>query len=498
VAGLLVWCVGALATVGLQGRVDLGSQAMPLVLAAAAVGLWWPRVWAGASCVVAVLMFNWFFVTPRGSFTVSFQRDMLLLCTMFAASVGVALLVARQRQLASIQRQQADQVRQLHALGQQLRQAESIHEVCQGLTAALNALALVDVCTAVVAVQQNAPDALQVLGPVSPDEHSGLTICQAQSMPLGPGTGRYENQPVLYMPLRGRSKSPGAVLIRSTGLPLTAPDTLAHIQAMCDLVGQAIEREEASRHATEARQLAHDQKLRNTLLAAVSHDYRTPLATILGAASSLQEQSDRMSSAQRQRHVDTVMDEVRQLSRLTDNALQLARLDAPNLRLLTDWQSPEELVGAVLRRVRMRDPQRRTHLRLAPGLPLVRCDATLVVQLLENLIDNALKYSPDDTPVEVVIRQQGHHLLLAVGDRGPGVLWQQQASMFELFERGQHGVHQEGIRGAGLGLALCKTIAQVHGGTLVYRSRKRGGASFELRLMIEPSPMVDTHDEASA
>jgi len=273
-------------------------------------------------------------------------------------------------------------------------------------------------------------------------------------------------------------------------------DILVHLQTMCDLVGQAIEREHATRHATHAQQLAHDQALRNTLLAAISHDYRTPLATILGAASALQAQSDRMSSEQRQRHVDTVIDEVRQLSRLTDNALQLARLDAPDLRISTDWQSPEELVGAVLHRVRARDPQRRIHLRLSPGLPLLRCDATLVVQLLENLIDNALKYSPEDSPIEVVVRQQGADLLLSVSDRGPGIPWQEQSNMFELFERGQHGATQGGIRGAGLGLALCKTIAQAHGGTLVYRRRQRGGSCFEFRLAIESSPVVDTPDEA--
>ena len=146
--------------------------------------------------------------------------------------------------------------------------------------------------------------------------------------------------------------------------------------------------------------------MRNALLAAISHDYRTPLATILGAASSLHDQADRLDAAQRQRLAARIVQEAEHLSRLTDNTLQLARLDAPGVTLRMDWESAEEIVGTVLRRARLRAPARPLRARLEPGLPLLRCDAMLLTQMLDNLVDNALKHTPPDTPVEILVRQE--------------------------------------------------------------------------------------------
>jgi two-component system sensor histidine kinase KdpD len=252
--------------------------------------------------------------------------------------------------------------------------------------------------------------------------------------------------------------------------------------------------------AGQAQAAAQAQRLRYTLLSAISHDHRTPLASILGAASSLRDQGERLSPAQRQRLAGQIVDEAEQLSRLTDNALQLARLDSLAGQLERDWEAPAELVAGVLARVRSRDPQHRLRARLdTPGqpegspLPLLRCNAVLVVQLLENLIDNALKYSPVGSPVEVLCRALPGELLLAVRDRGPGVPPAQRARIFEAFERGTAGTAPgagEATRGAGLGLALCRAVAQAHGGSLHYRARAHGGASLECRLPLEAAPSL--------
>lgn len=154
---------------------------------------------------------------------------------------------------------------------------------------------------------------------------------------MGPGTGRYEEQPSWYLPLRGVSGAFGAALIRSaTG---AAGELRDHVQALCDQLGAALERGDALRAAAAAREQAQDHALRNTLLTAISHDHRTPLATILGAASALHDQDARLSLAQRRRLAATIVDEATQLARLTDNTLQLARLGQVGVALQRDWES---------------------------------------------------------------------------------------------------------------------------------------------------------------
>ncbi len=325
-----------------------------------------------------------------------------------------------------------------------------------------------------------------LLGTAAADPLAGLWLALRESHAFGPGTGRHEQQGDWYMPLRGRHGSRGAAWLALPALPREATALRLHAQALCDQLGLALERAQTARAAAQAREQAQAQQLRNTLLAAISHDYRTPLATILSAATALQEQAERLSIEQRRRLATSIAAEADQLSRLTDNTLQLARLDAPGLALRRDWESAEELVGAVLRRLRPRDPGRRVRSRLEPGLPLLHCDAVLLVQLLDNLLDNALKHGGEETPVEILVRRLGEQVVIAVRDRGPGVPPAWRERVFEVFQRGQSA----GGRGVGVGLAVCRAIARAHGGELVYRPRGHGGASFECRLPVVEPPQA--------
>ena len=158
----------------------------------------------------------------------------------------------------------------------------------------------------------------------------------------------------------------------------------------------------------------------------------------------------------------------------------------------------------MLRRVRQRDPAHRIKARVDAGLPLLRCDAVLMVQLLDNLVDNALHHGGHDSPVEVVARRVGDQVLLAVADRGPGVPPALRSRIFETFQRGPAAVAAAGAaddhpvrRGAGIGLALCRAIAHAHGGELRLRARRQGGSSFELLLPIPPdAPAADLPEAA--
>ena len=459
----------------LDDRLDLANKALVLVLSAVLAAPWsgpWTSLLASAA---AVLAFNVAFVPPRGRLAVDLHQHVLLLVTLLAVSWTVALLMARLRGHAARATQQARRSDELRKLGDALRAADG--PAAQG--AALQAL---------LAGLGGAPATLllavgDLLGEATPDEAAGLRLCLRDGRALGPGTGRHEEQPAWYLPLRGLQGTQGAALLRLADGAARSADALAHAQALCDQLGAALERSAALQAAGRAREQAQAQALRNTLLSAIAHDHRTPLATILGAASALHDQDERLSAAQRQRLAATIVDEAEQLTRLTDNTLQLARLGEVGLALQRDWESVEEMAGTVLRRVRQRDPARRTRARIEPGLPLLRCNAVLMVQLLDNLVDNALKHGGADTPVELLARRVGERLLIAVRDRGPGVPPAQRERIFDSFRQGDGAG-----RGAGVGLALCRAVAQAHGGELRLRARSHGGASFELWLPIEAAP----------
>ncbi len=485
-APLLVWGLAWTAMAALDERMDLANKALVVVLGAALTGLWWGARASLLAGVVAVLAFNVAFVPPRGTLSVDLRQHLLLLVATLGVSGTVAWLMARLRQLALDANLHAERSDQLRAMGDLLRASDDPAEQLPALQAWLAGMGAADVLVLLrLAAEAPGRHTERLLGAASADEAMGLRLCAQDGRAMGPFTARHAEQRGWYLPLRGRVASQGAVLVRHGEGAQLSVDSLQHAQALCDQMGQALERWQALRLAATAREQAQGQALRNTLLAAIAHDHRTPLATILGAASSLHDQDERLSAPQRRQLAATIIDEAGQLSRLTENTLQLARLEAVGLDVQKDWESSEEIVGTVMRRLRQRGAPARLRPRLEPALPLLRCDAVLLVQMLDNLIDNAFKHAPESTAVDLLVRREGPMLCLAVCDRGPGIDAALQAQLFEPFQRGGD---QRSTRGAGVGLALCRAIARAHGGDIQWHPRRAGGSRFEVRLPLEPQP----------
>ena len=223
------------------------------------------------------------------------------------------------------------------------------------------------------------------------------------------------------------------------------------------------------------------EQMRSSLLSAVSHDLRTPLASITGAASTLRSQGDRLPAETRQELLDSISDEAERLSRLVSNLLDMTRFESGGVELRRDLYPLEEIVGTVLQRMESQLHGRIVSTDLAENLPLVFVDDVLIGQVLWNLLENALKYTPGGTPIELAAFAQEGSVIVEVRDRGPGIPSGEEERIFQKFYRGKTA----GARGAGLGLPICRAIIEAHRGQIQALPRPGGGAIFRVRLPVE-------------
>jgi len=478
----------------LDGVLNLGNLALVLVLASAIAGVWLSALVSVLCSALSVLLFNWLFVEPRYTFSVHLHQDQLLLLTMMGVSAVVSYVMARLRVLAELESQHAHASEQLRALGEQLRETPELTEQGRFFQTVLTEDSG---CTVTMLLLDDAGVNAHWLGNPNDLDMQGLWACVHQFGALGPGTGRHENQATLFLPLRGRTRAFGAVALHRHASPPLLASQRDHLQHMCDVFGLELERAQTLRVAQQAKEDAQSQSLRNTLLTSISHDYRTPLANLMGAASAIHDQAPRLSTEKIAALAQTVLDEAQHLNQMTTNTLQLARLDAAPLQIKKDWESLQEIVGSVMAKARQRHPQRHFRVAVPERLPLIQCDAILLVQLFDNLIENAVKYSPSDTAIDLLVRATANALEVCVADQGPGIpdAWKEQ--VFQAFER----VHAEASqadatdarqlrRGMGVGLAVCQAIAKVHGAKIRVEDGKPQGTVMCLTLPVAPQPDV--------
>ncbi|MEO8120093.1 MAG: ATP-binding protein [Rhodoferax sp.] len=466
----LLLAAATLCSAVLDPYVSLTSQAMiyVLVIVIASYRLDWVQSTVCAAGAVTAL--NFFFVPPRWTFEVESREHFIELAVMLVVALVTSHLAAGVRRESHHAALNEGRARQLQALSSELSNAVAPAEILalgqRALDTAFdgpNVLVLTNE-THELAGEAALPDIVR----------DGLRCCLKESAVLGPGTGRWPGLEAWYLPLGEKGHAMGAACVRPAGAGDT--DGREHAQALCGLLAQALWRLRLAASVQAAQSEAQRQQLQSTFLAAVSHDLRTPLAAIVGAASSLQTQREKLSPADQDRLLGSIVSEASYLSTVTENTLQLVRLTSAQKELRRDWESLEEIVGTVLARVRQRDPGRRIKSKVPAGLPLIKADPVLLAQLLGNLLDNALKYSSEE--IELVVSADAQALLIAVKDRGPGIAPAEQELIFEPYRRGD----QSGPRGAGLGLALCRAIAVAHGGSLTLRNRAGGGCSFNATL----------------
>lgn len=460
----------------LEPHATLLSQAMVYVLAVVVVAYSQPWLASLVGALCAVMAFNFFFVPPRWTFRVESNENLVALGAMSVVALLISHLansLRRQTEVALLNQQRAQQLQALATALASTQSRDAMLSLGQGALdsafAGPNGIALCG------------PDgALQSPLAATSSTLQGMQCCMREAAVIGPGTGRWPGLDAWYLPLGDARHMAGAACIQ----PAVAADSASreHGQAICALLAQSVWRLQLASNAQQAAQEAQRQQTQSTMLAAIAHDLRTPLATVVGAASSLLTQRDKLKPAEQERLLQSISNEASYLSDVTENTLQLMQMRNTAQTLQRDWESMEEIVGTVLARVRQHDPARRIRSKVPKHLPLIQANPVLLAQLLANLLDNALKYSTE--AIDLDVGSDARHLSVRVKDRGPGVPDAQSESIFEPYARND----TSGQRGAGLGLAVCRAIAQAHGGSLGVRRRTGGGSCFTLTLPISPQP----------
>lgn len=476
VCGLTTWLAGWLLRV-----FDLANVVILFVFAVVLVALRWGSAAGALSALLGVVSFDFFFVPPVYSFHLSDTQYLFTLVLTLVVAVVTGQLAARLReQTASAQAGE--------------RHASALATVAGELSAAHTTVQVGVVCARTVGALFGGEGVLLLpdrAGHIGVGAHGiDREVAQWVHERCRPAAAMdvLAGVPWHCLPLMAAHTSRGVLALRGDRLSTAEIEPRSLLDACAALIGQALDRIHFADLAREAEVRMQGERLRHALLAAVSHDLRTPLTAIRGMAETLDSpralQADVAAGV-----IRSIRQQAVALHHLVTNLLDLARMQDRGVHLQRDWHALDEVIEAALSGAMSSLGTRRVEVQVEAGLPLVELDACLFERVLANLLDNAAKYTPPDTRIWISAGQRAGVLQLRVEDDGPGLPREIPCeAWFTPFTR---GARESPISGAGLGLALCHTIVEAHGGRIAVVPRASGGACFELRLPQRAAPVVE-------
>ena len=478
------------ASAPLAGHLDLTNIVMLFLLAVVGIALRWGRGPAVLGAFLSVAAFDFFYVPPRFTFAVSDAQYIVTFGVMLFVALVVGQLTAGLKYQARVSTLREERARALYEMSRELSGALLTEQIVE--TASRFVASEFQARAALFVADENdrlkAPMTAADAGDTLPIDGSIAQWAYDRGEPAGFSTDTLPGSPVLYLPLRAPMRLRGVLAVEpKEAARLLVPEQRRLLDTCASLLAIALERVHYVDVAQSTTVQMESERLRNSLLAAISHDLRTPLATLMAMADSLSLTEPPPTGAQVQ-IAQSMRDAARRMSLLVSNLLDMARLESGAVRLNRQWQPLEEVVGSALRALGDALAGHRLSVQLPDDLPLVHIDAVLIERVLANLLENAVKYTPAGTAIEIGARAGTETIELWVADHGPGLPKGREEELFQKFERG----HKESATpGVGLGLAICRAIVQAHGGTIAGRTRDDGGARFTLHLPRGEPPKLD-------
>lgn len=438
---------------------------------------------------LGVAAFDLLFVTPYGTFVVSDSQYLLTFTVMMLTGLIISELTARVRLHSQRQWEREQRTAALYALSKELSSLPTRDAVLEKSRRMIQQALDVDVWIIGRESILDRSSADDIGGTLPAADQGVVRWVLENNRAAGRGTDTLPGTASTYLPLTVSSGVLGVLGVRpktETPLGFTQRDLL---QAFAAQVAGALERCGLAELAEKTRLQIQTERLRNSLLSTVSHDLRTPLATITGAASAIAIQTS-LNDSQRRELADSIVDESDRLNRLVGNLLDLTRLEANAIDLHKELQPIEEVIGVALGRTERLLRDHTVSLHIDSELPPVAIDALLMQQVLINLLENASKYSPTGTLIELRCWQEDPDLMIEVADRGGGLPAGEEQRIFEKF----HRVEGQARAGSGVGLTICRGVVELHGGTITAQNRPGGGTAFVIRLPL-PKQEQMSHPE---
>lgn len=477
-AAIVVCSVVALAAMPLRGVLELTNIVMLFLLAVMGLALRFGRRSAVLAAFLSVALFDFLFVPPLLSFDVS---DVQYLIT-FAVMLTVALVIG---QLTAGLRVQAQ------AASERERRVRGLYHLSRDLSAALMIEQVTEIALRFLSVEFSSKAALLVANAdnqLALQPHSIPTVdiavaqwCFDRGEMAGRGTNTLPASNCLMLPLKGPMRLRGVLAVQLSQTTSLTPEQLQLLETCASLLALSIERIHYIQVAQASTVQMEAERLRNALLAAISHDLRTPLTALVGLADTLAAAVPPLPE-EHASIVSVIRQSAQRMNAQVDNLLDMARLESGAVSLRREWVPLEEIVGSALAACESSLGEREVEIHLPENLPLLFIDAGLIERLLVNVLENAGKYTPAKTRLSITAEAQAQQVCLMVEDDGPGLPIGRETAVFEKFERGDNETPTSGV---GLGLAICRAIAQAHGGRIWGENRLLDGQVCGARILLE-------------
>ncbi|MGE5221268.1 MAG: DUF4118 domain-containing protein [Omnitrophica WOR_2 bacterium] len=489
-AAFSVVVAGVLASL-FHGRVSPTNLAMLFLLAVVFSAAYLGRGPSILASFLSVLTFDFFFVPPYMTLRVSDTEYLLTFAGLLGVGLFISTLTARVRAQAEAAEKREIDTATLYGLSRDLAVARGVSAILNALTLHVSQTFNSQVVLFLPEMDGKNATKASILQALGSDESFGLDDNERaiaiwafeHGQHAGHGTETLTASEITYIPLRTAQGVVGVLGVKPEDRRnQLLPEQRRLLEAFANQAAQAIERVRLSERASQMQVMQETEKLQTALLNSISHDLRTPLVTVTGALSTLKEKEAPLGGDARIALAENAYQEADRLNRMVGNLLNMTRLEAGTVKVIKHPSDVQDAIGSALEQLRESLEDRPVNVEVPLDMPLIPMDFVLVVQVLVNLIDNAVKYSPDGSPIDIHARLSGAFLEIQVADRGVGIPQEDLQRVFDKFYRVQR---PENVSGTGLGLSICKGIAEAHGGFIGAENRPGGGTLVTLALPVD-------------